>query len=106
LRRLRKRQTRIKREGGRERERRHRLIDWLIGIDWVRKTAFVCLHTYLRTYLCLSVCLSVCLMACSQGLPDFFGPNTPKWEKYTKWPQTIPNSHKLCQMAVKYSKRS
>jgi hypothetical protein len=24
------------------------------------------------------------------------------WEKYTKWPQTIPNCHKLYQMAIKY----
>jgi hypothetical protein len=26
--------------------------------------------------------------------------------KYTKWPQTIPKGHKLCQMDVKYSKWS
>jgi hypothetical protein len=25
-------------------------------------------------------------------------------KKYTKWPQTIPNGHKLYQMAVNYSK--
>jgi hypothetical protein len=27
-------------------------------------------------------------------------------KKYNKWPQTIPNSHKLYQMAIKYSKWS
>jgi hypothetical protein len=40
------------------------------------------------------------------GLPDFFGPNIPNWEKYDKWPQTIPNGHKLYQMSIKYSKWS
>jgi hypothetical protein len=41
-----------------------------------------------------------------QGCQIFLGPNIPKWEKYTKLPQTIPNCHKLCQMAMKYSKLS
>jgi hypothetical protein len=41
-----------------------------------------------------------------QGCQIFLGPSIPKWEKYSKSPQTIPNSHKLYQMAVKYSKWS
>jgi hypothetical protein len=38
------------------------------------------------------------------GLPDFSWYNIPKWEKlqqvtfkYTKWPQNIPNGHKIYQ---------
>jgi hypothetical protein len=34
-----------------------------------------------------------------QGCQIFLGPNIPKWENIcTKWPQTIPNGHKLYQM--------
>jgi hypothetical protein len=36
-------------------------------------------------------------------LPDFACRNVPKGAKYTKRPHTIPNGHKLYQMAVKYS---
>jgi hypothetical protein len=36
----------------------------------------------------------------------YHGPNTPKGEKYIKGLQTIPNGHKLYQIAVKYSKSS
>jgi hypothetical protein len=35
-----------------------------------------------------------------QGLPDFSRNNIPKWEKYTKWPQNIPNVHRIYQIAV------
>jgi hypothetical protein len=41
-----------------------------------------------------------------QGCQIFRGPNTPKWEQFTKWPQTIPNGHKLNQMSIKCSKLS
>jgi hypothetical protein len=41
-----------------------------------------------------------------QGCQIFLGPNIPKREKYNKWPQTIPNGHKVYQMAMKYSKWS
>jgi hypothetical protein len=41
-----------------------------------------------------------------QGCQIFLGPNIPNWEKYTKWPQVIPNGHQLNQMDVKYSKWS
>jgi hypothetical protein len=34
-------------------------------------------------------------------LPDFFGPNIPKREKYTKGPQTTPNGHAWYRLAVK-----
>jgi hypothetical protein len=30
-------------------------------------------------------------------LPDFLGQKIPKWEKYTKLTQTIPNCHKIYQ---------
>jgi hypothetical protein len=40
----------------------------------------------------------------NQGCQIFLDPNTPKWEKYTKGPQTIPNGQKLYQNALKYSK--
>jgi hypothetical protein len=30
--------------------------------------------------------------------------STPERGKYTKWPQNIPNGHKLHQMAVKFTK--
>jgi hypothetical protein len=36
-----------------------------------------------------------------QGCQIFLGPNIPKREKYTKWPQTIPNDNKIYQIAVK-----
>jgi hypothetical protein len=42
----------------------------------------------------------------NQGCQIFLCPNIPKREKYTKLPQTIPNGHKIYQMAVKYSKWS
>jgi hypothetical protein len=41
-----------------------------------------------------------------QGCQIFIRTNIPKREKYNKWPQTIPNRHKLYQMAIKYSKWS
>jgi hypothetical protein len=41
-----------------------------------------------------------------QGCQIFLGPNIPRREKYNKWPQTIPNGHKLYQMDIKYSKWS
>jgi hypothetical protein len=37
-----------------------------------------------------------------QGCQTFLGPNLPKWEKYTKGPQTIPNVQKLYPLALKY----
>jgi hypothetical protein len=42
----------------------------------------------------------------TQGCQIFLGPNIPNWEKYNKLPQTIPNSHKLNQMDIKYFKWS
>jgi hypothetical protein len=36
----------------------------------------------------------------------FLVQKNPNGEKYTKWTQTIPNSHKLYPMTGKYSKRS
>jgi hypothetical protein len=41
-----------------------------------------------------------------QGCQIFLGPNIPKRELYTKWPQTVPNGHKLYQLIKKYSKWS
>jgi hypothetical protein len=41
-----------------------------------------------------------------QSCHIFLGTNIPKREKYTKWPQTLPNGRKLYQMAMKYSKWS
>jgi hypothetical protein len=38
-----------------------------------------------------------------QGCQIFLGSNILHWEKYNKWPQTIPNGHKLYQMTIKYS---
>jgi hypothetical protein len=38
------------------------------------------------------------------GVPDFTWSKHIKREKYTKWTQPIPNSHKLYQMTEKYSK--
>jgi hypothetical protein len=38
------------------------------------------------------------------GLPDCSWYNIPKREKYTKLHQSIPNGHKIYQMAVKYTK--
>jgi hypothetical protein len=35
------------------------------------------------------------------GLPDFSWYKIPKWGKYTKWPQNIPNGHKTFPMTVK-----
>jgi hypothetical protein len=35
------------------------------------------------------------------GLPDFSWSKIPKWGKYTKLPQNIPNGHKVFPMAVK-----
>jgi hypothetical protein len=35
------------------------------------------------------------------GLPDFSWSKIPKWRKYTKLPQNIPNDHKVFPMAVK-----
>jgi hypothetical protein len=40
------------------------------------------------------------------GCQIFLGQNIPKWEQFTKLPQTIPNCHTLCQIAIKYSKWS
>jgi hypothetical protein len=40
---------------------------------------------------------------CKQGCQILLGPNISKREKYTKWPQTIPNGHELYKMAVKYT---
>jgi hypothetical protein len=43
----------------------------------------------------------------SSGLPDFsWSKHSKLGKKYNKWPQTIPNGHKLYQMAIKYSKWS
>jgi hypothetical protein len=44
----------------------------------------------------------------AQGCQIFLGPNIPKWEKYTKRPQTLPNvpklfGHNLVQMVIKYT---
>jgi hypothetical protein len=40
-------------------------------------------------------------MSTSPGLPDFFlGPKAPKQEKYIKWPQTVPNGHKIYNVTV------
>jgi hypothetical protein len=43
-----------------------------------------------------------CIHSCQKWLHRvvrfFLGPNTPNWEKYTKWPQTIPNERKLYQI--------
>jgi hypothetical protein len=39
-----------------------------------------------------------------QGCQIFLGPNIQTWENIPKWPQTVPNRHKLYQMAVKYAK--
>jgi hypothetical protein len=41
-----------------------------------------------------------------QSCRIFLGTNIPKREKYTKWPQTIPNCHKINQIAQKHSKWS
>jgi hypothetical protein len=38
-----------------------------------------------------------------QGCLIFLGPKIPNGKKYTKRLQTIPNGHKLYEMAVKYS---
>jgi hypothetical protein len=43
------------------------------------------------------------VLTLGQGCQIFLGPNIPNWEKYSKWTQTIPNGHKLYQMALKYS---
>jgi uncharacterized ion transporter superfamily protein YfcC len=40
------------------------------------------------------------------GLPDFSWSKHTKMGKFTKWMQTVPNGHKLYQMAVKHSKWS
>jgi phospholipid N-methyltransferase len=40
------------------------------------------------------------------GLPDFSLSKHTKMRKIYQMPQTIPNGHKLYQMAVKYSKSS
>jgi hypothetical protein len=37
-----------------------------------------------------------------QGCQIFLGPNIPKRETYTKWPQTIPNGRKIFRMVTKY----
>jgi hypothetical protein len=37
-------------------------------------------------------------------LPEFPWHNIPKWGKYTKLPQNIPNYHKIYQMTTKYTK--
>jgi hypothetical protein len=37
-------------------------------------------------------------------LPDFSWSKKTKTGKFTKWPQTITNGHKLYQMATKYTK--
>jgi hypothetical protein len=42
--------------------------------------------------------------AFNPGLPDVSWYNIPKWEKYTKWPQNIPNGHKIYQMEAKLTK--
>jgi hypothetical protein len=39
--------------------------------------------------------------ALKPGLPDFSRYNIPKRGKYTKWPQNIPNGHKIFPMAIK-----
>jgi hypothetical protein len=41
-----------------------------------------------------------------QGCQIFICSKLPKRQKYNKWPQTIPNGHKLYQMVIKYSKWS
>jgi hypothetical protein len=41
-----------------------------------------------------------------QGCQIYLGSNIPNWEKYNMRPQTIPNGHKIYQMAIKYSKWS
>jgi hypothetical protein len=40
------------------------------------------------------------------GLPDFIGKPYQNWKngKNTKWPQNVPNSQKIYQLAVKYYK--
>jgi hypothetical protein len=40
-----------------------------------------------------------------QGCQIFLGPNIPKREKHTHWPQTIPNGHILYQMVINNTKR-
>jgi hypothetical protein len=35
------------------------------------------------------------------GLPDFYRCNTPKREKYTKWPYNLPFGFKTDKMAIK-----
>jgi hypothetical protein len=34
-------------------------------------------------------------------LPDFYLFSIPKREKYTKWPQNVPNGHRINHLAVK-----
>jgi hypothetical protein len=46
-------------------------------------------------------CLAILLVVSETGVPDFSLYNIPKRRKYTKFPQNIPNSHKIYQMAVK-----
>jgi hypothetical protein len=41
-----------------------------------------------------------------QGLPDCSWYDIPKREKHTKWPQNVPNGHKICQMTEKSFKRT
>jgi hypothetical protein len=41
----------------------------------------------------------------NQGCQIYLGSNIPKWEIYTKLLyQTVPDGHKLYQIAIKYSK--
>jgi hypothetical protein len=42
------------------------------------------------------------IITSTPGLPDF---SWCKHAKTGKWPQSVPNVHKLYQMSVKYSKR-
>jgi hypothetical protein len=41
-----------------------------------------------------------------QGCQIFPGTKYQNGEKYVKWPQNIPNGHKISLMAVKYTKWS
>jgi hypothetical protein len=41
----------------------------------------------------------------NSGLPDFSWHNIPKRGEFTKWPQTIPNGHKIYQMTGKWIHR-
>jgi hypothetical protein len=41
---------------------------------------------------------------CAQGCQIFHRTTYQNGKKYSKWPQNMPNDHKICQMATKYAK--